>query len=238
MGLLLLLGLIFLIFGLGGLLGLLTFAGYAAVILIVIGSLAALIGGLASCLGEVFGTIGGSSFSRRSSRQRERHEMEEGHHHECYEGHHWQHTGPTAPKCSLRLTTISSEDCPTCTGREELLIRGLHGHACLTCDAEWTHKGRCTDERALSCPWCSPRGEARFAQRGPHKHYCPQCFQKWEHVPSRPSLLPVPAKRRVSCSAPYRAVVPECPGCREVARLARGSLVQRFGRALGRAIRR
>ena len=234
MGLLLLLGLVFLIFGLGGILGLLTFAGYAAIILIVLGLLGALIGGLASAVGGA---------REESVSQRTRREMEEEHHHECYKGHHWQHTGPTVLKCSLSTyDTISLLDCPTCTGREELMIRGPHSHHCTSCRGDWTHQGRCTDGQFKNCPWCSPEPEATpisGMKRGTHDHYCPQCFQKWQHdPPALPLLYPFISKPQESCTAPHLAPLPECPGCREVARPENGTVASRVGRALGNAVKR
>ncbi len=177
--------------------------------------------------------------SQRKRREEEWEEFEEGHPHKCEKGHWWQHTGTTAAKCAIPtryhnsdqyVGYIGSEDCPICTGREELLIRGPHLHYCITCEGKWRHEGRCTDGTAF-CPWCYPSPDgptSAEARRGPHKHYCPQCFQKWEHNPP-PSPEPSAIRRftarfqgeRVvrpdralrSCAAPHRAVLPECPGC-------------------------
>lgn len=181
-------------------------------------------------------------------RRRELLAMEEGHSHKCREGHWWQHTGPTALWCKIPQwgedSLISPEDCPICTGREELLIRGPHSHRCTTCRGEWRHAGRCVSN-PLWCPWCHPLPDgpsADGADRGAHQHYCPQCFSEWEHLlPLGPPVqspgtkrsplhrqLPLfwplfspkrraePATRKEPCTAPHRAALPGCPGCQRL----------------------
>ena len=134
-----------------------------------------------------------------------------GHPHRCREGHRWQHAGPTALACEIPvhdsetgdLTLVSGQDCPLCSGREDLLIRDLHSHYCNTCSGEWDHEGRCLDGWAASCPWCFPVRDAApgpGARRGPHFHFCPECAQNWRHD--------------ASCAAPLRAALPDCSGCR------------------------
>jgi len=133
------------------------------------------------------------------------------HPHRCREGHCWQHAGPSAVTCEIPvydsetndLTIVSAQDCPVCSGREDLLVRDLHSHYCNTCAGEWDHDGRCLDGWAASCPWCFPLPDAvpvPGARRGPHFHFCPECAQSWQHD--------------ASCAAALRAVLPECSGCR------------------------
>ena len=134
-----------------------------------------------------------------------------GHPHRCTEGHHWQHTGPTAVTCAIpkhlpesgNLPCVDSRDCPLCSGREELLIRGSHSHHCPVCEGDWTHEGRCLDGLVASCLWCFPKAESDPApgqRRGPHIHYCPRCGQNWQHT--------------APCAAPLRVALSECSGCR------------------------
>jgi len=134
-----------------------------------------------------------------------------GHPHRCTEGHHWQHTGPTAATCAIpkhqpesgNLPYVDSQDCPLCSGREELLIRGSHSHHCPVCEGDWTHEGRCLDGLVASCLWCFPKAESDPApgqRRGPHIHYCPRCGQNWQHT--------------APCAAPLRVALSECSGCR------------------------
>jgi len=139
---------------------------------------------------------------------------EEEHVHPCRAGHRWHHAGPTASTCQLQrydqdsgdLAYISPHDCPLCTGRDDLLIRGTHSHHCVPCEGNWTHEGKCPEGFFAWCPWCFTHPESTPApgmRSGPHKHYCPQCSQTVEH--------------RQACALPLRAVLPECPGCRILA---------------------
>ena len=141
-------------------------------------------------------------------------EQDTGHPHRCREGHRWQHTGPTAAACEIPahdaelggLPLVSSRDCPVCSGREELLTRDLHSHYCNICEGDWDHEGRCLEGPVACCPWCFPAADAApapGARRGPHFHFCPECTQNWQHD--------------ASCSAPLRAVLSDCSGCRELA---------------------
>ena len=154
-------------------------------------------------------------------------EGEEGHPHRCRAGHRWQHTGPTAEECPLGRVSSHSDlpdtrpqDCPLCTGREDLLLRPRHAHHCVLCEGDWEHEGRCIEGFFAWCPWCFPEPRARPApgmRSGAHKHYCPECSRNWEH--SRP------------CSAPLRAVLPECAGCRERQPVTHVDTVRREPRA-------
>jgi len=59
------------------------------------------------------------------------------------------------------------------------------------------------DSLAAYCPWCFPKPDSELvlgARRGPHFHYCSECGQNWQH--------------ETACSAPLRAALPECTGCR------------------------
>jgi len=59
------------------------------------------------------------------------------------------------------------------------------------------------DSLAAYCPWCFPKPDSEpvpGARRGPHFHYCSECGQNWQH--------------EAACSAPLRAALPECTGCR------------------------
>ena len=59
------------------------------------------------------------------------------------------------------------------------------------------------DSLAAYCPWCFPKPDSEpvpGARRGPHFHYCSECGQNWQH--------------ETACSAPLRAALPECTGCR------------------------
>jgi len=136
-------------------------------------------------------------------------DTEGGHSHRCREGHTWYHAEPAAQACRISEYSspawgsyISPEDCALCTGRDDLLIRGVHVHRCPMCDGPWTHEGRCTEGLSASCPWCfqgravnSPPG----ARAGSHRHFCPRCLQTWGH--SQP------------CAAPLRVQLTDCPGC-------------------------
>jgi len=60
------------------------------------------------------------------------------------------------------------------------------------------------DSLAAYCPWCFPKQDsepAPGARRGPHFHYCSECGQNWRH--------------ETACSAPLRAALAECTGCRQ-----------------------
>jgi S1-C subfamily serine protease len=153
-----------------------------------------------------------------------------GHPHRCREGHRWQHTGPTAVTCKIHvddsyaggLPLVSVLDCPLCSGREELLKRGLHTHHCNICEGDWDHEGRCLDGPVTCCPWCfavAGVASAPGARRGPHFHFCPACTRNWQHD--------------TLCCAPLRAALPDCSGCYEMA--ARPSTDERAAKA--RAIR-
>jgi hypothetical protein len=154
--------------------------------------------------------------------------LEQGHPHQCADGHWWQHTGPTSHGCAITEYSddaigfdgewetrryIGREDCPICTGREELLIRGPHSHDCFTCRGQWRHSGRCPSGAPI-CPWCIPVAYGGIALddavRGSHRHYCPRCFREWTHD------APPGAARASMCSAPHRAALPDCPGCAAV----------------------
>src|SRR5438093_9621179 len=91
-------------------------------------------------------------------------DRDEGHPHRCTAGHRWQHTGPTALTCEIpacdpesgELPYVGFQDCPLCSGREELLIRDAHSHHCPVCEGDWSHEGRCLDGPSAWCPWCFP----------------------------------------------------------------------------------
>lgn len=130
------------------------------------------------------------------------------HPHRCRAGHRWQHTGPTALTCSIPvpdsgdLALVGAEDCPLCSGREELLTREIHTHYCNICGGDWDHEGRCLDGPVACCPWCFPAegsSPAPGARQGSHFHFCPECKLNWQHD--------------TSCSAPLRVALPDCPGC-------------------------
>lgn len=133
------------------------------------------------------------------------------HPHRCTAGHRWQHGGPAATTCRMPsydpvsgdLPFLPPEDCPLCCGRSDLLVRGLHAHYCNICDGDWQHEGHCLDSLAACCPWCFPKLDSEpvpGARSGPHFHVCSECGQNWRHA--------------TGCSAPLRAVLSECPGCR------------------------
>ncbi len=139
-----------------------------------------------------------------------RSDPDRGHPHRCSHGHHWQHTGPTALDCKIpavdpnsgNLPLVSPQDCPICSGREEVLIRNSHSHHCPVCEGDWTHEGRCLYGLVAWCPWCFPKAgsdPARGARTGPHIHYCPECCQNWQHT--------------TPCGSPLQAALPDCPGC-------------------------
>src|SRR5262252_3670692 len=132
------------------------------------------------------------------------------HPHRCTVGHRWQHDGPSATTCTIPsydpvlgdLPFVGPEDCPLCSGRPDLLIRGLHSHYCNMCDGDWMHDGQCLDSLAACCPWCFPKLDAEpvpGARSGPHFHVCSECGQNWRHA--------------TGCSAPLRAALDECTGC-------------------------
>ena len=145
------------------------------------------------------------------------------HPHRCRAGHRWEHTGPTAEGCPIArspshpdLPDTSPQDCPLCSGREDLLLRASHAHHCAVCDGDWEHEGRCLEGFFAWCPWCFPQpgaGPAPGMRRGAHKHYCPECSRNWEH--------------RRPCGAPLRAVLPECPACRDRQPVTHGETVLR-----------
>ena len=127
---------------------------------------------------------------------------DEGHLHECGRQHRWNHAGATAATCALPRV-LGPDDCPLCSGRDDLLIRGQHSHYCPTCDGEWTHAGKCPDAWAADCPWDFPRRGTVVAsgatRLGSHVHYCPECSRSWTH--------------EVACLSALRVVLPECTGC-------------------------
>jgi hypothetical protein len=145
------------------------------------------------------------------------------HPHRCRAGHRWEHTGPTAEGCPIArspsdpdLSDTSPQDCPLCSGREDLLLRPSHAHHCVVCDGDWEHEGRCLEGFFACCPWCFPEpgaGPAAGMRSGAHQHYCPECSRTWEH--GRP------------CGAPLRAVLPECPACRDRQPVTHGETVLR-----------
>ena len=155
------------------------------------------------------------------------------HPHRCRAGHRWEHTGPTAEGCPIGrspshpdLPNTSPQDCPLCSGREDLLLRASHAHHCAVCDGDWEHEGRCLEGFFAWCPWCFPQpgaGPAPGMRRGAHKHYCPECSRNWEH--------------RRPCGAPLRAVLPECPVCRDRQLVTHGETVLRKGPRARRASR-
>jgi hypothetical protein len=131
-----------------------------------------------------------------------------GHPHRCQADHRWQHAGPTAVTCAIatydaggHLPRVSPEDCPVCSGRDDVLVRAAHTHYCLICDGDWVHEGRCLEDLPAWCPWCCPiEGTTPTAARtGSHSHYCPDCGSSWRHSKE--------------CSAPLEAVLPDCSGC-------------------------
>ena len=130
------------------------------------------------------------------------------HPHRCQAGHRWQHAGPTALTCVIPahdatgdLPIVGPEDCPVCSGRDDVLVRAAHIHYCTICDGDWIHEGRCLEGLPAWCPWCRPlEGTPPTAARtGPHSHYCPDCGSSWRHSED--------------CTAPLEAVLPDCSGC-------------------------
>jgi len=131
-----------------------------------------------------------------------------GHPHRCRAGHRWQHADPTAVGCALptydstgNLPGVGPEDCPVCSGRDDVLVRAAHVHYCTLCDGDWIHEGRCLEDLPAWCPWCCPvEGTPPTAARtGPHAHYCLDCGSSWRHSEE--------------CLAPLEAVLPDCSGC-------------------------
>jgi len=131
-----------------------------------------------------------------------------GHPHQCQAGHRWQHAGPTAVICLIPvydsagdLMRVGPEECPVCSSRDDVLVRGVHTHYCSMCDGDWDHEGRCPDGLPLGCPWCFPKevSPAPGARTGSHFHCCPACGMSWRHINP--------------CSAPFDAVLPDCSGC-------------------------
>ena len=130
-----------------------------------------------------------------------------GHAHRCSREHRWQHSGPSAEDCALLARdpyngVLSEADCAVCSGRDDLLTRAPHTHHCQFCDVEWVHEGRCVDGLAAWCPWDFPGvagGTPTGTRTGRHLHYCPDCRTQWPH--------------HESCAAPFRVVLPGCPGC-------------------------
>jgi hypothetical protein len=146
------------------------------------------------------------------------------HPHHCQAGHHWHHAGPTAELCELptgytesdQPLRIRTDECPLCTGRAELLIRGPHEHHCPVCRGNWQHEGACPEAPVAWCPWCIPAsGEppAPGARQGRHFHTCPKCTRSWEHT--KP------------CAAPLRIQMAEHARCRQANRLAARRAVAR-----------
>ena len=146
------------------------------------------------------------------------------HPHRCTVGHRWQHDGPSATTCAIPsydpilgdLPFVGPEECPLCSGRPDLLIRGLHSHYCNMCDGDWTHDGQCLDSLAACCPWCFPQFDAEpvpGARSGPHFHVCSECGQNWRHA--------------TGCAAPLRAALPECSGCRNASAPTEGHAQRR-----------
>src|SRR5215510_12388360 len=70
------------------------------------------------------------------------------HPHRCTAGHRWQHDGPAATTCRLPiydavsgdLPFVGPEECPVCSGRDDLLVRQRHVHYCNICDGDWAHR--------------------------------------------------------------------------------------------------
>src|SRR5262245_15204293 len=132
------------------------------------------------------------------------------HPHRCTAGHRWQHDGPAATTCRLPiydavsgdLPFVGPEECPVCSGRDDLLVRQRHTHYCNICDGDWAHEGYCLDSLAAWCPWCFPKPDAPpipGARSGPHFHVCAECGQNWRH--------------ETGCGEGLRAALSECPWC-------------------------
>ena len=133
------------------------------------------------------------------------------HPHRCTAGHRWQHDGPAATTCALPiydavsgdLPFVRPEDCPLCSGRNDLLVRKRHTHYCNICDGDWEHEGRCLDSLSACCPWCFPKSDVETipgARSGPHFHVCAECGQNWRHA--------------TGCGEALRTALLECPWCR------------------------
>ena len=87
---------------------------------------------------------------------------------------------------------------------EAPITKGLHSHYCNLCESDWDHRDQCQEGPVAGCPWCFPvEGAAPVpgARSGPHFHFCSECEQNWLH--------------KVPCSAPLRAALAECSGCRD-----------------------
>src|SRR5262245_28036565 len=134
---------------------------------------------------------------------------EEGHLHRCRSQHRWFHAGPTAAACALPLDRNAADDgalldatsCPLCSGRDDLLRRGLHVHDCALCRANWSHDAPCGEAPLACCPWCMPREgtSPSTASRGSHEHGCSRCYGFWRHL--------------APCVVPGMSEVLRCPLC-------------------------
>ncbi len=137
-------------------------------------------------------------------------DAEAGHSHRCRVGHTWYHAGVTGQACPIREhrntmlgRSASVEDCPLCTGGEDLPLRGSHRHRCPMCEVWWTHERPCVDALMAPCPWCfqwNRTSPPTGMRPGAHHHDCPRCFQRWKH--DEP------------CAAPLRSALADCPVCR------------------------
>ena len=150
-----------------------------------------------------------------------------GHPHRCQAGHRWQHADRTAVGCAIptydsagNLQGVDPEDCPVCSGRDDVLMRAAHIHYCTICDGDWIHEGRCLEDLPAWCPWCRPlEGTPPTAARtGPHSHYCPDCGSSWRHSED--------------CTAPLEAVLPDCSGCANRDERPSGTAAARLVRAV------
>jgi hypothetical protein len=135
--------------------------------------------------------------------------LDDGHPHRCRQDHHWQHRGPSALTCRLRVPDparrnpwdVEPQNCPFCRPGEAS-VRGAHSHRCPECRGDWSHEGLCLDGHWAWCLACSPEADASSAgaqARGSHVHCCQACGQSWKHA--------------APCAAPLRATLPDCPGC-------------------------
>lgn len=142
------------------------------------------------------------------------------HPHRCRAGHQWHHAGLSADGCRLptgctesgepRYT--STDECPLCSGRHELLMRGPHDHQCPVCVGAWRHEGVCPEGPMAWCPWCIPTSGERpvpGSRSGRHFHVCPRSARSWEHARA--------------CAAPLRAETADCSECRRAAWPARAA---------------